>query len=139
MNLFYKVSRQIIILLFFTLSSANAFSETKLSENKVAEFANEVYLNCSQYAQSAYLDLYKKNIRSITIYKSTEISLENKLVNSIKTLALKNKCNTSLTYDDAANFKPESFNPLKYFFPRSEKALYYKIDGTDYIIMINPF
>jgi hypothetical protein len=139
MNLFYKLNKKFLTLLFVAYSASNAFSETKLKENKVTEFANEVFLNCTQYAQSAYFELYKRNLNSITIYKSTEISLDNKQINSIKTLALKNKCNSNLTYDDAANFKPENFNPLKYFFPRSEVPLYYKIDGTDYIIKINPF
>lgn len=55
----------------------------------------------------------------------------------LSTVPLLNKYNPALTRDAA--FDPATFNPLKYnlnFF--STKAEVYRIDNTDYIIMIKP-
>lgn len=56
----------------------------------------------------------------------------------LSAIPLLNKYNSNLSRDKV--FNPENFNPLKYqlnFFPKSSAAIY-RIDGTDYVIVIEP-
>lgn len=117
--------------------SFTSFSQIKVDENKVAQFAQEVYQNCAQYTTAQYLDIYKNTIRRITIITSKDVQDDKKIV-KISTLSLRDKCNPALKYDTAANFTPAGFNPLKYFFPQNNSPLFYQIEGTDYIIQVNP-
>lgn len=138
MNSLYTIGKGIFILLITLSISSSAFSQIKLDENKVAQFAQEVYLNCNQYTTSPYLEIYKKEINRIEIIQLSDIKSQDKILQGILTLSLKNKCNPSLQYDNAQNFVPESFNPLKYFFPNNTSPVYYQIKGIDYVIKVNP-
>lgn len=107
-----------------------------VDKNKVADFAAEVYLNCPQYAHETYFEKYQFNIGQVEIL---QIDNEEKLsqYNLLSTVMLKNKCNKTLQHDSGLRFSPETFNPLKYFFPFHEKnSAIYRVDGTNYIIRI---
>ena len=129
------LSFSLMLFLSFSVSSQTI---SRLDTAIVAKYAQEVYLNCNQYATSDYLDLYKRQIVRTEIIKVDDIQLTGKTINNINSLKLKNKCNPLLKYDDASNFSVENFNPLKYYFLRTDIPLYYKIYGTSYIIKVNP-
>lgn len=133
----YITSKNVLLILLAFFSSTEAFSQIKLDENKVNQFAKEVFLSSIEYTTPEHLELYKDQIRRISILKTAEINADTQL-QSIFSLSLKNKYNPSLQYDNGVNFIPSNFNPLKYFFPNSDAPLYYKINGTDYIIQVNP-
>lgn len=74
---------------------------------------------------------------------SLELSLKDLSTNSsitkLSEVELYNKYNQSLVRD--INFNPETFNPLKYnlsFYSFSKEPVIYRIDNTDYIIVIKP-
>lgn len=131
-----------IIPIFFTLGTLMlsqgiwAQSTSNSLEERAQQFANEVFQDCPQYAQAEYLNDYVTMISRVEIITLAEYgSSEYQLLSSV---LLKNKCNAALTYDTGANFNPESFNPLKYFFnfnASSDKA--YLVDNTSYIILIH--
>ena len=94
------LSFSMMLFLSFSVSSQTI----RLDTVKVAKYAQEVYLNCNQYATSDYLDLYKRQIVRTEIIKVDDIQLTGKTINNINSLKLKNKCNPLLKYDDASNF-----------------------------------
>ena len=128
-----------LMIILFSLISVRVNAQIKLDENKVAQFANEVFLNCNQYNTPQYYESYKNQIKKIEIITTNELSEIGKPAVSIKTISLKNKCNANIMHDNATNFTPENFNPLKYFFPKSESALYFQIDDTQYVIVVKPY
>lgn len=132
-------TNKVHLFVFFILINCctPAFSQIKPDESKVAQFAQEVYLNCNEYTTPQHLELYKNHLQAINILKTADVTDIVQLQN-ISNVALKNKCNSELQYDNAQNFSPQNFNPLKYFFPKSDAPLYYKINETDYIIQVNP-
>jgi hypothetical protein len=84
-----------------------------------------------------------QRIRAFAELLETRLSVVKMPVNpkedyvKLSTVPLLNKYNSALTRDGA--FDPATFNPLKYnlnFF--STKTEVYRIDNTDYIIMIKP-
>lgn len=56
----------------------------------------------------------------------------------LSTLQLRNKCNLAMQRDEA-NFNPDTFNPLKYFFNFTPGvSTTYRVDNTNYIIIVHP-
>ena len=112
---------------------------------------NRVY---SQYINPKVKEMYGESIKKISSSDSLRINLFNDLIeNRIKiiesifednekytklsTVALLNKYNPSLLRDEF--FEINTFNPLKYnlnFFSNTTEV--YRIDGTNYIIVIIP-
>lgn len=129
-------------LFFSTLLIACSLSPVNAQQNdniatKAQQYANEVFQDCSQYAQSQYLPDYEDILNRMEVvttaaYTSADYTL-------LSAVLLKNKCNPNIVRDDASNFDPNNFNPLKYnldYFPKgSDKA--YRVDGTSYIIIIH--
>lgn len=106
------------------------------AEEKVAQFLNEVYLNCPQYADSIHI---ARGIEFLDRVKTHTVALgqypECLLLSSVP---LKNKCNENLQ-NDVNLFSTETFNPFKYLFSfYSTQTAYYRVDGTDIIIEILP-
>ncbi len=130
--------RLVICIIFISMiTTMNSFSQTiKIDENKVSVFANEVFKNCMQYATPEYYESYKRKIQSIEIVKLSDLQNTNIEFRKLKDVMLKNKCNYSLQYDNASNFSPENFNPLKYFFLRTYEPAYYTIEGVEYVIKV---
>ncbi len=136
MNLISKIKITLTITLFCI---SKVYSQSsRLDTNNVAQFANEVFLNCMQYTTPEHLDLYKIKLLKVEIIKIDDKQLLGKTINNITSLKLKNKCNTMLKHDDALSFSVQTFNPLKYFFPKSEEPTYYKIDAVNQIIKVYP-
>lgn len=111
-------------------------AQTTPIEEKAQQFANEVYQDCPQYAQAEYLNDYVTMLGRVEIITLSEYgSADYQLLSAVP---LKNKCNTSLSYDSAENFNPENFNPLKYFFnfyAQTDQA--YLVDNSQYIVLIH--
>jgi hypothetical protein len=103
---------------------------------KAQHYANEVFQGCNHYAQPEYLPDYEDILSRMEVLTTSSYTSGYTL---LSTVLLKNKCNPGLMRDDASNFDPANFNPLKYnldYFPKgSDKA--YRIDGTSYIIVIH--
>ncbi len=121
------------------LGSAFAQSGSNLTnEQKAQVFANEVFLNCPQYATAPYIPDYTEVLNRIEIKTLSEYSSTNyELLSSV---GLKTKCNTNLVADNASNFNPDMFNPFKYFlnlYPTSDIA--YLVDNTQYVILIHAY
>lgn len=127
-----------MVILNLALSLGLAFltsAQTSFS-SKAQEFANEVYQDCPQYAAPNLMTDLKNMLARVEVITETQSPQENYQL--LSTVSLKNKCNTSMTRDEI-NFNPEKFNPLKYFFnfyPDTE--LKYRVDGTNYIVIIYP-
>ena len=129
----------VVILATSFRSFAQVNSEERSSTEHIDYRIKEVY--------GAYLsELIKKPIvlQTITdiVQKRTEILIEpyfpQEKIAKLSDYPLFNVYNTELTRDIEIN--PYTFNVLKYdlpFFPKSPTK--YRIDGTDYIIVIYPF
>lgn len=111
--------------------------EYRIDTTKVAEFANEVYLDAPQYAQQTYFPAYIEKIKQVTILHKDQVPQTEVLLSSVR---LVDKYNSSLGYDKGSGFSPETFNPLKYFFNfyTLKEAHYFIVDGTDYVVKISP-
>lgn len=125
----------VLLCITFPRSYAQNNSNAGL-QAKAQQYANEVFLNCNQYAQPAYIPDYV-NILSRTEVTTTATYTSGYVL--LSTVLLKDKCNPDLVRDNATNFDPDNFNPLKYnldYYPKNtDKA--YKVDGTSYIIIIH--
>lgn len=107
--------------------------EVHVSET-TKEFALEVYKNCLQYTEEAYLLRYQTYMDRIVFLSVNQVKKDElQLLSQIK---LKNKCNEELKYD-SNHFSTENFNPLKYQFNfNSESDQFFRIDGTDFVVQI---
>lgn len=130
-----------LVLLFSALLVTCFLSPARAQQNdvlatKAQQYANEVFQDCSQYAQPEYLPDYENILSRMEVLTTSTYTSGYTL---LSTVLLKNKCNPDLIRDDASNFDPANFNPLKYnldYFPKgSDKA--YRIDETSYIIVIH--
>lgn len=122
------------------ISSLYAQSQSPYNSSiraKAQEYANEVYKNCTQYTQSTFIQEYATNLSQVEI--KTKVKTKDETLPLLSSVELKNKCNTMLKRDDALNFDPTNFNALKYFFNfYSKTAQTYRVDGTNYIVIIQP-
>lgn len=132
--------RTIFNTLFFLFTFA-AFAQTEfrvdLNQNHVQTWANEVFRDCPEYASSEYVEIYKEQVKKVSMVKVADLS--NRFnITDLSNVGLKSKCNPDLEYDNGDEFSPENFNPLKYFFDfnASEDRLY-RVDGTNYLITIS--
>ena len=101
---------------------------------KLTVFYTEVYLN-SEYKLNPEIEkvTMEKLNRVVFIVKPYEERENYKLISSVPK---KNKYNSSLNYD-LTNFQLEEFNPLKYNFQFYENYnQFFRIDNTDYLLMI---
>ncbi len=131
--------KKIISVLFTSgvfLTPATLTAQTISLEAKAQQFASAVYQDCPQYAQQEYLADYVTMIGRVEVITLAEYGSENYL--PLSSVPLKNKCNSALTYDSGANFNPENFNALKYFFNfYSQTDQAYLVDNTSYIVLIH--
>ena len=104
--------------------------EAKIQE-VYADKTQELVLNDHE-RHALLIDLLQNRLKVMESQPNTK---ENYI--KLSEIALLNKYNPALTRD--ASFDPENFNPLKYnlnFFPKTTTA--YRIDNTNYIIIIQP-
>lgn len=126
-----------IVLCFSTKGIAQSeTANSSLQIQKVTNFLNEVYANCPEYIDSVHINRGIEFLSRVAVHTvSAEQYPECLLLSSV---ALKNKCNSSLTYD-SVNFDFETFNPFKYLFSYySTQTAFFRVDGTNYIIEIKP-
>lgn len=129
-NIFYPF----LALLFFVFININNSSAQQINSK-----IQEVYGDKTQEMVgndperlSFFNDLL---LNRIEIIKSDNSS-EDKYI-KLSTVALLNKYNPNLKRD--TDFDPLNFNPLKYnLIFTSKKTVIYRIDNTDYIIVIQP-
>lgn len=125
-----------LVLMFFT--STNLILAQNEIDPRVAKFANEVYLNCPQYAGSQYFEEYSRYINQVSFAKTTDSRYVNTQFPLLSSVGLKNKCNYELKTDQE-NFNQENFNPLKYFFDFEKSyTQIFQIENTDVLVIINP-
>lgn len=104
---------------------------------KAQQYANTVFQDCPQYATPEYIPDYTEILGRIEVITLSEYNSGDYTL--LSAVSLKNKCNTTLSYDNQTNFDPQNFNPFKYFldyYPKNnDKA--YRVDNTQYIILVH--
>ncbi len=101
---------------------------------RIEEIYTAAYLENVPELRAALTNLLKNRVS----YVIEPASVNNKYP-LISSLPLMNKMNPAVVSHDPAGFDPTTFNPLTYrwnFF--SDKLLVYRIDGTDYLLIVQP-
>lgn len=130
------------LILFAILGSHLSYAQAKSEYDeafklKVEKEAKEYFKNAPQFRTAEYMPMYLETLSRLEI-KTKPIEKGEKYV-LLSSLQLLNKYNPELKRDDAKSFNPETFNPLKYnfyYFPKKE--LIYRVDSTNYIIIVHP-
>lgn len=133
-----------IILFTFLIITTIGFSQelvsVKITDEKVANFAKEVYHDVLEYQNEELLQAYKETLNRFEIIKATDAFIQAGNYSLISTLDLMNKYNPDLEYDKGPDFDVENFNLLKYFFPTAKdgSSEYYRIYKTNYLVRLLP-
>lgn len=135
------MKRKFIASLFLIGCAVTGFSQSgtlnnAASKSEVQGFAQEIYKNYPSYITPTLLSVFEEHYSRLELKQVPFSSNENYLLLS-KTMLI-NKYNPDLKRENGQNFTPASFNPLKYaldFDAKEDK--YYRIDGSDYIILIH--
>lgn len=101
---------------------------------KINEIYTASYLEDAPELRIALMDLLAHRVS----YQLEPVSENNKYP-LISSLPLMNRMNPEIVPHDPVNFTPSEFNPLIYswnFF--SDKLQVYRIDGTDYLLIVQP-
>ncbi|HTO14389.1 MAG TPA: hypothetical protein VLZ83_01390 [Edaphocola sp.] len=119
----------------FAMVNAQQYNNTVLAA-KATQFTQEVESNCPQFINQDHINVNQQMLSRV------EIKQQNYQVNEGYTLMssvlLKDKCNPYLQRDEL-NFDANTFNPLKYFFNFTVGiSTTYRVDNTNYIIVIHP-
>lgn len=124
--------------LFVFLLSFTFFTKAQITIDPVnaESFVQEIYLECPIYQNQEQIDRASEVLGRILIH---EVALgEYPECPLLSEVGHKNKCNPNLDYS-TESFDPVSFNPLKYHMKfYAESAVYYRVDGQNYIIEIQP-
>lgn len=132
--------KQLILSLSFLAGSISLFAQSTETDAtltaRAQAFADEVFLDCNQYAGPDYIEGYANALSRVEI-KTEAISAAETYI-PLSTVALKNKCNNSLERDTELTFNPENFNPFKYHLNLYKSTdVTYRVDNTVYIIVIH--
>ncbi len=136
-----KSAKYVAVGLFFCFTAVLSAQKITPDKNNFKNFISEVYINegASQIAPGTrrydYMkDLFENRIYFVKFDVSQDASKE---IISISQVPLYTTYNTSLTRDEIIDIK--NFNPFKYAFQfYTKKALAYRLDGTDYVMVIYP-
>ena len=119
------------LIVFANISNVNAQQVNAKIQEVYGDRTQELVIN-DQERFSFLSDLVENRIKVI----ESPIT-ENDKYPKLSTVALINKYNSSLARD--ASYDPNTFNPLKYDLKFSSKKVeIYRIDNTDYLIVIQP-
>lgn len=122
-------------MVFSILSITFVFGQKDFSQN-IDLKAKEVFKNCADYAGNEYLPVYKSWLERIEVKQLAYSSTEN--YTQLSSVSLRNKCNSELSYSDSS-YDQVSFNPLKFLLDfETNSLLTYRIDNTDYLLIIHP-
>lgn len=118
------------VLSFIFLVNTIAYGQ-KISPKNYDQFIEEVYGGTS-FVTEELKAIYIERMQQVEVKK-----WDGKTTYPIlETLHLVNKYHPEIDYDSGAQFNPERFNPLKYFFNFNVKQVF-RVRDTDYIIVIN--
>jgi len=127
----YNASAQISVSKQYPFLPGNAYTIERQDWN-----VNSLTLEIAAPVTQADLDVYNENLSRVFIVK-TNASLVESYIN-LSSVQVRNKYNSNLV-NDYSNFVIANFNPLKYFFNfYSPSQLNYRVDNTDYMIIIVP-
>lgn len=101
------------------------------------KFTVEVYAN-TEYAGPKYIE-HNQSLLARTIIKKITSNPPAQYTN-LSTVKLIDKYN-AVERENASNFNPSTFNPLKYdlnYYSKTTEPIFYRVDHTDYYIIINP-
>lgn len=131
-----RLKRSNILVMFLLLLSFSSKSQTAIDPSLAESFIQEIYLECPNYQNQEQIDRASEVLGRILIH---EVSLgEYPECPLLSEAGQKNKCNPNMDYS-TESFDPTSFNPLKYHMKfYAESAVYYRVDGQNYIIEIQP-
>lgn len=121
--------------LSFSQSEVKVDNTLKVDVKNLAKFHNEVYGNSEYVLTPEREKLYLQQLDKVIFIKQPFAENENyKLLSSVLKM---DKYNSNLNYD-VSNFNYQLFNPLKYNFNYYIKVnQFFRVDNTDYVIMIN--
>ena len=129
--------KSLILLALLVSVVGNLFAQDgNYFKSKTRTYANAVFQDCMMYATDQYIPTYEEWMSRVELKKADKAASAN--LPALSSVEIKGKCNTSL-YGTTKNFSVEQFNPLQYFFNfYSKKELTYRIDNSDYIVIIHP-
>ena len=130
----------IVLLFLFGMFTTTAQNKTLYSQQQIEQHIREVFSDQADilvYGKSTQrLQLITDFFNRITIKLAPEY--RGKGFKLLSSLDLLNKYNPNLKRETV--FDPENFNALKYQFDiASKNKQVYRVDGTDYIIIVTPF
>lgn len=97
---------------------------------------NSLTLEIGAPVSQADLNVYAEYLTRVFVVKTNAALLESYV--NLSTIQVRNKYNSALV-NDYERFNVSTFNPLKYFFNfYSPVQMNYRIDNTDYMIVIVP-
>lgn len=121
--------------LFSIGASAQQFNNTVLAA-KAALFTTEVTGTSTQYATASHISVNAQLLSRVEI--KTQVVQANETFKKLSQLQVVDKYVPTLT-NDAGNFNPNTFNPLKYFMNfTAGVTTTYRVDNTNYVIVIHP-
>lgn len=135
------MKKKFITSLFLIGCAVTGFSQSgslnnPTSKAKIQSFAQDIYKNYPSYITPTLLSVFEEHYSRLELKQVPFTSNENYFLLS-KTILI-NKYNPDLKRESGQSFAPASFNPLKYgldFDAKEDK--YYRIDDTDYIILVH--
>ena len=120
--------------LFSLGASAQQFNNTVLAA-KAALFTNEVTGSYTQYATAGHISTNAQLLSRVEI--KTQTIQANETFKKLSQLQVIDKYVPTLV-NDAGNFNPNNFNPLKYFMNfTAGVTTTYRVDNTNYVIVIH--
>lgn len=134
----YKYPHLLILLLFIFLTTSVAAQKISIDTSKVNKFVSEVYMGVEAdlgYDKPENIQRFKNIIERFEIVISHD---DPDVFNYLSEIPVINLYNKNLSIDEP--FNPHNFNPLKYKFNTTsiDDKVYYRVDNTDYIIIIHP-
>jgi len=108
-------------------------AQSASTDQKITEIYGTQFFNNKPELHQQFVRLLEERVE----YKHEPISTDEKYP-TVTQAGLNNKYNSNLT-GQINSFSPNTFNPLRYrlnFFDKKKNV--YRIDGTDYLLVINP-
>ena len=131
---------ELVFVLFVSFCSfQNTNTQTAYTREQITTFIREVFVDQADVlvlnSTSGRFELIEKFLYRFKMVNQPQYA--EKKYPLLSSLPLLNKYNPNLSRDRIVN--PNTFNPLKYHFPMvSKKKEIYRVDNTDYVIIIEP-
>jgi hypothetical protein len=122
-----------MILLFVLAMQTYGFAQTLTTQEKISQVYGSQFIAMNPEVYNSLVKLLEDRI---SIIESVPTSDEK--YPKLSQVSLNNKNNSTLVHENVYN--PNTFNPLKYnlsFFEK-ERTLIYRIDNSNYLVVIQP-